>query len=172
MKRLYYLTDSLNSADQTSLHLHGAGIADKYLHVLGNDKKEINLHHLHAASALDELDIVRLGWRGAVIGMILGFVCFISVLLAQILLHSISPVAMLGMVLIFPFLGVLVGMLFGFTKENYHIMRFHDQLRAGKYLFMVDVVERYEARIRGLMKQHIDMHEEGSDEVLIPALSY
>ncbi len=79
---------------------------------------------------------------------------------------------MLVMVLIFPLLGVSVGVLFGLTKENHHITRFHDQLRAGKYLFMVDVVECYEARIRGLMRQHVDMHDEGSDEVLIPALSY
>ena len=79
---------------------------------------------------------------------------------------------MLVMVSVFPLLGGSAGVLFGLTKENHHIMRFHDQLRAGQYLFMVDVVERYETRIRGLMRQHIDMHEEGSDEVLIPALSY
>ena len=172
MKRLYYLTDNLNYADQTSQHLHSAGVDDKYLHVLGNDKKEINSHHLHAASRLFELDIIGSAWRGVVIGLVLGFVCFISVLLAQILLHSISPVAMLVMVSVFPFLGGSVGVLFGLTKENHHVVRFHDQLKAGQYLFMVDVVECYETQIRGLMRQHIDMHEEGSDEVLIPALSY
>ena len=49
MKRLYYLTDTLDSVSKISTNLHQDGITDWNIHVLSKD--EAGLYHRHVHSA-------------------------------------------------------------------------------------------------------------------------
>jgi len=79
MKRLYYLTESIDAAEKLSERLHSEGITDWNFHVLGKDKANIVRHHLHSTTPLQELDIVRSGERGILMSLAVG-IFFVVVL--------------------------------------------------------------------------------------------
>ncbi|NJD06768.1 MAG: hypothetical protein FIA97_09770, partial [Methylococcaceae bacterium] len=70
MKRLYYLTDDIESCAGISRDLHEAGISDWNFHVLGKDEAGLYKRHIHSAGYLHKLDIVRDAERGGLIGVI------------------------------------------------------------------------------------------------------
>ena len=80
MKRLYYLTDNIEAAEQLSERLHKDGITDWNFHVLGKDKANIVKHHLHSTTPLQELDIIRSGERGVITGLAVGML-FVAVMM-------------------------------------------------------------------------------------------
>ena len=172
MKRLYYLADSIESADETVDDLHQAGINDHSLHVLGRDKKMIIDHKLHIASPFQELDISYFAMIGAAIGGCIAFGIFVTLILGQLfVLNPIAPILLILMVLVLISIGTLLGGGYGLTVENHHITRFSEQLSNGKYLLMIDIVARYENATKSRVKSHKGVWEAGSEDLLVPAFA-
>ena len=152
MKRLYYLADSLDTADDVARALHNEGISDWNFHVLSKDEAGLYKHHLHAATPLHQRDLIRTGERGALLGFCVGMAAAIfSATLLE--LASVHTMIVFSIALILPTLfGAWLGGLIGLSTENHKITRFHDDIEAGRALLMIDVKRSHEDRIRELMQ--------------------
>ncbi len=164
MKRLYYITSQINSAEQIAKDMHDEGVTDWNFHVLSKDRQGLYQHHIHSANHLQEFDIVHSALRGGIIGFIVGFTLCFTV-------NAISGYAALSLpllLLVGALFGSWLGALIGLTHENYKIARFHNDIEAGKYLVMVDVHKKEESKIKTLMKRyHPEASNVGEDSTLI-----
>ncbi|WP_196138768.1 hypothetical protein [Aliikangiella sp. G2MR2-5] len=154
MKRLYYLTDTMESTESIADDLHKAGVVDWNFHVLSKQRESgLYRRHIHSANWFHKSDIIHSLERGIIFGLGTG------ALLAWVL--SIVPVfgdtisgAAVGFVMLFSvFLGGWLGGFIGIQTENYKIRRFHDKLEQGYFLIMVDVEVGQEDIVREVMSQ-------------------
>ncbi len=171
MKRLYYLTESIDAAERLSERLHEEGITDWNFHVLGQDKANIVRHHLHSTSPLQELDIIRSGERGVLIGFTLGvlFVCYIA--LQTSWGASLNWMWQAAGIILFSMFGAWVGGLVGVSNENYKIRRFHKDIEEGKYLVLVDVSPSQKSAVEETVSQIQSIRKAGEDTTFINPFS-
>jgi hypothetical protein len=151
MKRLYYLTESIDSAEEISNDLHQAGITDWNFHVLSKDEAGLYKRHLHSANYLQKLDIVRNGERGAMIGFAVAILVTWYVVSAEPFgsqLNGMVYAAIFGFITLF---GAWMGGLVGLSRENQKIAEYHDEIESGKFLIMVDVKAEEEDKVREAM---------------------
>jgi hypothetical protein len=153
MKRLYYLTGNLDSAEEISKDLHAAGITDWHFHVVSKDEAGLYRRHIHGATLFQKNEAICYGERGALAGL------GVAVLLTMLLMADDSTgLSGLGYMAIFGFVtmfGAWVGGLMGLSTENRAIARFHDDLDAGHNLILIDVRREQEEAIRRVMaEQH------------------
>jgi hypothetical protein len=157
MKRMYYLTDSLNSTEQVANDLHEEGIADWNFHVHCKDQAGLYKKRIQSANFIQKLDVIRYGERGAIIGFIIALIAIAYVIIvkpfgAQV--DGLVYVAIFGFITLF---GGWVGGLAGLATENQKIAMFHDDIEAGKYLLLVDVRAAGEQKVKALMaRKHPD----------------
>lgn len=153
MKRLYYLTPELDSAEEISKDIHRAGISDWRFHVIGKDEDGLFRRHIHRASVFEKLDIIRSGERGALIGLACAALATIWLLAAEPFGPQTSTfiyVSVFGFITLF---GAWVGGLTGLSTENYAIQNYHDEIEAGHLLVMIDVRPEQDPPIRQLMAE-------------------
>ena len=147
MKRLYYLSPSIESAEQVSNDLHEKGITDWNFHIISKDDKGLYAHQLHSASLFHRTDVVRFMERGLISGGVLGL--FFTMPLAYIEAFTFN--AWLGVAFFCVLFGSWAGFVGGISQENYKVQRFHSQISEGQYLIMVDVHKEHEELIRCVM---------------------
>lgn len=150
MKRLYYLTQNIDSADSISSDLHTRGVNDWRFHIISKNESGLYNHHLHSANVFYRTDIIRYGERGAIIGSSIG-------LLIGLWLYFngyANLAAAMALVVGFAFFGAWAGGLGGISQENYKLRRFHDDISRGLYLIMVDVRAKDVGTIRFVMAEH------------------
>jgi len=167
MKRLYYLTDSIDAAERLSDRLHQEGITDWNFHVLGKDKANIVRHHLHSTTPIQELDIIRSGERGVLIGFTVGILLTCYVALFTSFGSGLSWVGQVAGVLLFSCFGAWVGGLAGVSNENYKIRRFHKDIESGNYLLLVDVSRDQKARVEAIVSKFPVIRKEGEDTTIV-----
>ncbi|MFT5717169.1 MAG: hypothetical protein ACJAWS_000442 [Oleiphilaceae bacterium] len=162
MKRLYYLSPSVESVEHVSNDLHEKGITDWNFHIISKDETGLYSHHLSSASLIHRTDVVRFVERGLIAGG------FLSVLFAMPLTYvegftfSVWVVVSLFCILF----GSWAGFIGGISQENYKISRFHDYISAGQYLIMVDVAKKHEKLIRCVMEvRHPEAIAQGKSSV-------
>jgi len=151
MKRIYYLTDTIDSTEQISKDLHSAGISDWNFHVLSKDEAGLYKRHIHSASYFQRLDIIRNAERGAMLGLLCGIYGMIYINTSQPFGPDPSFMAYVTVVGVLTLFGAWTGGLAGLGLENQKISRYHDDLEAGKYLVMIDVKAGEEDRIHDVM---------------------
>lgn len=157
MKRLYYLTSSMDNVASLVHDLHQDGISDWHLHVLSLNEAGLYHRQIHSASIIQQNDVIHSGEQGVMVGAAIG-------LLVALLLEWFPPFgwdlnfpALAAIGSVFTLFGAWSGGLAGSTRENYKVARFHDSLEQGQHLMMVDVNKQQEATI----KNHIhDKHPE------------
>lgn len=166
MKRLYYLADNLDIADDVAKALHNEGISDWNFHVLSKDEAGLYKHHLHAATPLHQRDLIRTGERGALLGFAVGMAAAVfTALLLE--LSSVHTLLVFGIAVILPTLfGAWLGGLVGLSLENHKIARFHRDIEAGRALLMIDVRRHHSQRIQQVM-QYFAVQPGGEDTTLI-----
>lgn len=150
MRRLYYLAPSIDSAKEISRDLHQHGVSDWRFHILCKDDKGVTTHRLHAASALQRTDLVRILERGLLCGLVTGLlILFPAAYLKTFTLESwmlISGFCML--------VGAWVGGIGGISNSHYVTRRFDEDIERGRYLIMVDVRKQHIPLIKELMQRH------------------
>ena len=155
MKRIYYLTDTIDSTEQISKDIHQAGITDWNFHVLSKDEAGLYRRHIHSANSLQKLDIIRNAERGGVVGFGVSVLATLFVITAEPFganLSGLVYVAIFGFITLF---GAWLGGLIGLSMENQKIAQYHDDIEAGKFLVMIDVKAGKEAQVQDLMtKSH------------------
>ncbi len=167
MKRLYYLTRNINVAEKVSDRLHEEGVTDWNFHVLGKDKANVVRHHLHSATPLQELDIVRSGERGVLAGFLVGVVATAVFALFTPAGEYMSMLVQISAIVLFSFFGAWLGGLVGVSTENYKIRRFHDDIEAGAFLLMVDVTHDQKRAVRDVIDEFDQIREAGEDTTFI-----
>ena len=167
MQRLYYLTHDIQSAERACSELNQMGISDSHLHVLSRDEEGLKKHHLHAATPIHELDILRYGERGFVLGAVLSAVVITLVNAYTTWFQMFGAIAVLSMVLLIVGFMTWLGGFVGVQSENYKIRRFHNDIVAGAYLLMVDVFPRQREGVEQLMLKHTNVVNAGEDSTLV-----
>ncbi len=153
MKRLYFLTQQIESADSISNDLHDAGITDWNFHVLSKHEKGLYKRHIHLANLLQKTDFIHSAERGVLKGIVGGLAT--ALVLSQIPIHGSTPsFSLLLGVLVF---GVIVGgwhgSLLGYQNENYQLKPFHEKIEQGYFLIMVDVSASQASLVIKLMQK-------------------
>ena len=154
MKRLYYLTDTIDSTENVSNDLHAAGIDDWHFHVLSKDEAGLYTHHLHSANWFQQYDLLGCALRGALIGFVVGLLVAAIIGGTSLLGSPISTLGAVFTVLIITMFGTWVGGLVGLQTENHKVVRFHKALEDGKYLIMVDIDPKQQHTVQKPMKIH------------------
>lgn len=153
MKRIYYLTDNIDSAEHISNDLHEAGITDWNFHVLSKDEAGLYKRHIHSASYLQKLDIVRDAERGAMLGAVAGLIVTWFIASSQMFGANVGALAYLAIFAFIALFGAWLGGLVGLTQENQKIAFYHNDIEAGKYLILIDVKAGQEEHVKALMQR-------------------
>lgn len=150
MKRLYYLTPSLESADTIAKDLREEGIKDEYFYVLSQDERALYERHLHAAGVLQRTDIIRFVERALIVGGMMAL-CFTLPLnyIKEFTFNVWISVSVFCILI-----SLLSGIVGGLAQENYRIQRYHDAIEQGQLLLMIDVDNKEEASVRSMMSRH------------------
>jgi hypothetical protein len=153
MKRIYYVTDNIDSTEQISKDLHQAGISDWHFHVLSKDEAGLYKRHIHSANYVHKLDIIRNAERGAIAGFLGAVLVTGYVIAAEPFGSNLSGlvyVAIFGFITLF---GAWMGGLVGIAHENQKIAVYHDDIASGKFLIMIDVKVGEEDKVQALMAE-------------------
>lgn len=153
MKRLYYLTECLDSAEQISNDLHRAGITDWHFHVLSKDAAGLYKRHVHSANFIHKLEIVRYAERGAIVGFVLALMVTAYVITAEPFGPSTSGLVYMAIFGFITLFGAWVGGLTGIATENQQIAAYHAEIEGGKNLLLIDVRPTEEEQVRRLLSQ-------------------
>ena len=155
MKRMYYLSSSLDSVERISTSLHQAGITDWNFHVHSKDEAGLTKHHVHSANYIQKMDIVRYGERGAMIGVVISALICAYMVTAQPFGSNIDGLAYSAVFVFFTLFSAWAGGMVGMMKENQKLAEYHDDLEAGKHLLLVDVKAGQAEEVSQLMaSQH------------------
>ena len=152
-RRLYYLADTLDETRKISKDLEKAGAGYDQQHILGNHEGKLVKHHLHTASPLEKYDIVHYGERGALMGLLGGLVFILMLELVNPMGLDPNIWAHLAIWLLITFFGGWAGGLVGTHRGNYRISPFRSDIRAGKYLILVDAHGEQLDAVKKLMKE-------------------
>lgn len=171
MKRLYYLTDTIESVDSIATELQRKGVTNWNFHVMGRNRQSLREHHLHAANPfVHERDGIRIAERGALLGIAAGITSTISFIMLTPLLEVrlLAVVLLIVVCVMMGSVGAILGAIFGTAFENSKIARFHDDLAAGKYLIMADVGRDNIEQVKNVMKVlHTEAIAAGEDDTII-----
>jgi hypothetical protein len=151
MKRMYYLTGSIDSTEQIANDLHEEGITDWNFHVHSKDASGLFKKRIHSANFIQKLDIIRYSERGAMIGFAIATIATAYIMTTKPLgpeVDGLVYVAIFGFITLF---GGWVGGLAGLATENQKIAMFHDDIENGKYLILIDVRPGEEEKVKTFM---------------------
>lgn len=146
MRTLYYLMDTLQTAEAAVDMLHRLEISDDGYFIVSKDHDGVRRHHLHEATAIDETDLIHSGERGAIIGGLCGLLFALWIAIFQPLGLEMGLGAFLFVSAVIGCFGAWVGGMVGISHDNYKLVPFHDAIADGKYLLVVNVREAAKAR--------------------------
>lgn len=164
MKCFYYLSPTLVSTHQISDDLHDTGVNDWFLHVVSKDESGLNKEHLHSSNYLETLDVIREGLIGAAFGFLAGIVAAGMIKVFEPFGPETPLIAYFIILFVFTCFGAWVGGLDGIAHENKKLLRFHDDIEAGKYLILIYANKNLEVEVQSMMaKQHPEAQLVGFD---------
>jgi len=168
MRRLYYLAEDLETTRRVSETLLAEGLPNWRFHVLSQDEAGLYRHQIHAASLLQQLDVIHTGERWALVGGLTGLALGLLAFVTEALPWGASPWMVLIVTFIGAFFGAWQGGMVGMSRENYKIERFHQDIEDGRYLIMVDVGQEHRARVREIMNMGFPgVRYGGKDNLLV-----
>ncbi|MFT5163051.1 MAG: hypothetical protein ACI9FJ_001632 [Alteromonadaceae bacterium] len=166
MKRLYFTTESLDSAEAISDDVHKEGISDWNFHVMSKDEAGLYKRHIHSTNIYHENNILQQAQRGGLIGASVGAMLVIITNFSSIGIVSLPTT--LAMILFLMFSGSWFGGFVGIHQQNYKISKFHDDLQMGKYLVMIDVKKVDVKKVEHMMEEsHHEAKYNGSGSTMV-----
>jgi len=154
MKRLYYLTESMESTESISDDLHNAGVTDWNFHVVSKHHEAgLYRRHIHSANLLHKSDIVHCAERGVVVGFVGGILASWFLANVPVFSTTIGQGTAMLVILFGVLLGGWLGGFVGIQTENYKLKRFHDKIEEGYFLILVDVEVGQEEIVREIMEK-------------------
>ena len=153
MKRMYYLTNNLDSTEQISNDIHAAGVTDWHFHVISKDEAGLYRRHVHSANLFQKQDIIRYGERGAMSGFVLALAATGYAMANQTFGPEATGFIYVAMFIFITLFGTWLGGLIGLSTENQAIAQYHGEIDKGNYLILIDVRRGEEESIAKLMAE-------------------
>lgn len=161
MKRLYYLTDKIEFAEEISANLTMNNIDKHHIHVLSKNEAGVITHHLNGPNLLERLDFARCALYGMITGLMVAILAlFAGHFLIGMEFSWLGQFAMIVLIMLF---GTWVGGLIGFANENIHLKRFHNNIEEGKHLMMIDVSPAEERLVHKIIESLNEAEYQGED---------
>jgi hypothetical protein len=171
MKCLYYLSPSLDSAHTISDDLHAVGVKDWYIHVVSKNEAGLKKERIHSSNYIETMDFIRAGFIGACMGFMIGMICAVILMVIKPF-GNLSSFAYIAFVAFTTLFGAWEGGLLGVATENKKLDRFHDDIEAGKYLFLIYVRDNMISTVKSMMlKKHPQAGHVATDEHYISPFS-
>ncbi len=166
MKRLYFTTDNLDSAESISDDVHEIGVTDLNFHVMSKNEAGLYKRHIHSTNIYHENNILQQAERGGLIGASVGALLVIIANFTGAMIINL-PTTMAS-ILFLMFTGSWFGGFIGIHQQNYKISKFHNELDVGKYLVMIDVKKTDIERVEQMMaERHQEARFSGIDSTVI-----
>lgn len=169
MRRLYFLSPHVDSAQQIVNDLLLARVNAGHIHIISKDESQLIKAKLPCASLLEKTDIIPAFERGTVIGFATGLV-------AGLIGASFSPLGLefdgatiLGITLSGAIFGAWVSGMIGISLHNSKLKRFESAIKEGQLLLIVDVPKGRIGEITQLVKSHHPEAGERGSEPTMPA---
>lgn len=153
MKCMYYLAPTLISTRQISDDIHNVGIADWHVHVISKDEIGLKNDKIHSSNWFETRDLLRNGFIGANIGLIVGVLGAGVLLLFKPFGPNFPVIANIFLVVVSTLFGAWVGGLVGIDSENQKLKRFHDDIEAGNYLILIYARRGMGVKIKEMMRE-------------------
>ena len=172
MQCLYYLAPTLNSARIISDDLHAVGIKDWYLHVISKDEAGLKKERVHSSNYMETMDLIRAGLFGACLGFSIGVLGAFLIMAIKPFGPNVPAFIYIAFIMFATCFGAWEGGLYGIATENRKLAAFHDDIAAGKYLFLVYTRRDKIEAVREMMQlKHPGAQHVASDEHFIDPFS-
>ena len=155
--RFEYLTRDLNELEKTEQELELNGIPRAHIHVLSEDEAELQYRSIPSVPDFLKKNVVRSGFRGLLVGSILGTVALtVPYLLGWHLGATWAPFIVLAMMIV----GFCTweGGMIGLHKTNERLARYQPYVSKGSHLLMIDVTEDEKTLVDQTMRHHPRVH--------------
>lgn len=166
MKRLYYLSDDIESTQQIADDIINTGITDWHFSVYCQDPKRLGAKQSHHAGPLKRLDIVHSAERGALLGAGFGLLIGTLLWLANPSGYPMSAAQFGFIVSLSCLLGIAFGGIAGLSQRNYKIAPFQGAIEQGEQLMLIDVKRDQQPSIDAIMKRHPDIRKVGEGSTI------
>ncbi len=152
MNCLYYLAPTLDSTQKICDDLHAAGVKDFFLHVISKNESGLKTQHIHSSNYLETLDIVRDGFIGAAIGLLVGLIGAALLMWFEPFGPEVPSFVYMIVVGVATLFGAWEGGLTGIATENKKLAKFHHDIEAGRYLILIYARKKQGAAVRAMMR--------------------
>lgn len=152
MNCLYYLAPTLDSTQRVCDDLHAAGVRDFFLHVISRNESGLKTQRIHSSNYLETLDVVRDGFIGAAVGLIVGLIGVLLLMYFEPFGPNVPTLVYVLVVIVATLFGSWEGGLTGIASENKKLAKFHHDLEAGRYLILVYARRGRGAAVRSMMR--------------------
>lgn len=153
MKRLYYLSDDVDSTRQIADKLGETGITDWHYSVYCQHPEHLGTKRVHKAGPLQRLDIVHSAERGALLGAAFGISIGGLLWYLQTPGYPIDAPQFGFISSLSCLLGIAFGTIAGFSQRNYKIAPFQEAIEQGKQLILIDVKKNQQQAVESMMEQ-------------------
>ncbi len=167
MRRIYFLTPSIEVTHKIIDELRSLGFKDHHLHVLA--KRDTPLQDLPEANELQKTDFLAAVERGAALGATTGLLTGLVGL--RFAGFAIAGAPVLGILLFGGTIGAIMSGLAGLQVGNSKVRQFEEAIEKGDLLVMVDIAKDRIDEISKLIKKHHPQAEfEGIEPLLPPVI--
>jgi hypothetical protein len=149
---VYYLAPTLDSTHRVCDDLHAAGVKDFFLHVISKNESGLKTQHIHSSNYLETLDIIRDGFIGAAIGLIVGLIGALLLMYFEPFGPDVPTSVYVIVVAVATLFGSWEGGLTGIATENRKLAKFHHDIEAGRYLILIYARRGQGASVRSMMR--------------------
>ncbi len=172
MQCLYYLAPTLDSTHTISDDLHAIGVKDRYLHVISKDEAGLTKERIHSSNYIETMDLMRSGFVGAYLGFIVGVLGAFFIMAIKPFGPDVSGFIYIAFIAFTTCFGAWEGGLCGIATDNKKLAQFHDDIEAGKYLFLIYAHKNKIDAVREMMqRKHPGSQHVATDEHFINSFS-
>lgn len=153
MKCLYFLSNNIDITHKISDDLHDVGVNDWFVHIISKDDTEVKKHKLHSGNYIEQLDLMRDGIIGAVVGFLVGISTVGYLVYDNTFPPEVPGITYYFIVIVLTMFGAWEGGLTGVASESKKLSAFRKDLDAGKYLILVYARVHQEETINAMMRR-------------------
>jgi hypothetical protein len=168
MRRLYYLTSSLESLVEVSNLLQEKGFGKWRVRVISKNESGLYNSHLQSTQIYQDNDMLHWGLLGAFIG---GFAGLVASFIFKIIDPFDIPIPKYVLMVIsgvFTCFGAWSGGLFGVAHLNYKTYKFFKAVAIGNHVMMVDIPVKDKKTVCDIIKNNFEnIKKIGEDSTLV-----
>lgn len=152
MHQLHYLLNSHQPAQAIQKCLLELGLDLKQIKFVSHIEAQVSTHQLHATAFIEQVDIVRKCFLGALFGLIATAICIAGLWLSGLISLNILSIVIIG-VLLSLVTAWLAGMV-AFNQENHTLINYQQALLPGQLLLIINTPPCYRSAAKMCMQRY------------------